>query len=224
MEKYCNIRIILDRLMRHPLLQDITLEAVVDYTVDFMRIVGAPNIFTNKEELIEISDYRGKLPCDWYETIQIKNTKTCRYLRYATGTFLSKLHQGADETFSIQGDIIYTSSKDTVLEMAYRAILIDEDGLPLIPDNSKFYRALEAYIKIQWFTILFDLGKVTPASFQLAQQDYAWAVGACETDLHKLDMSKAESLLNSMKTLLIRSNEFNKGFIDTGTRENIKTH
>ena len=68
-EQYNNIRIILDRIMRHPLLQDISFETVVDYTVDFLRIVGVPRMFTNKVKVIEISNYRGALPCDWYETI-----------------------------------------------------------------------------------------------------------------------------------------------------------
>ena len=46
--------------------------------------------------------------------------------------------------------------------MAYRALPVDGEGIPLIPDNSVFYRALEAYVKKNWFTILFDLGKISP--------------------------------------------------------------
>lgn len=55
--------------------------------------------------------------------------------------------------------------KDGEIEIAYRAIAVDEDGYPLIPDRSPFTRALELYIKKQCFTILFDLGKINQAVY-----------------------------------------------------------
>ena len=39
-QQYTNIRIVLDRVMRHPLLRDMTLETAVDYCVDFIREMG----------------------------------------------------------------------------------------------------------------------------------------------------------------------------------------
>ena len=50
-ERYTNIRVILDKLLRNPLLQDLNLETAIDYTVDFMRIVGTPAIFENKIDI-----------------------------------------------------------------------------------------------------------------------------------------------------------------------------
>ena len=82
--------------------------------------------------------------------------------------------------------IIYTSIKEGTIEIAYQAIILDEEGLPVIPDNSKFIRALEAYIKKQWFTILFDTGTIQGPILQNVQQEYAWAVGACETEYQKM--------------------------------------
>ena len=50
-ESYTNIRLILDKIMRHPLMRDISLETAVDYTVDFMKIVGVPSMFMEKTEI-----------------------------------------------------------------------------------------------------------------------------------------------------------------------------
>jgi hypothetical protein len=86
----------------------------------------------------------------------------------------------------------------------------------MIPDNSNFTRAIEAYIKVQHFSILFDLGKITQPVLFKAQQDYSWAVGAVETDMRRLDLSKAESFFNSFRTLVIRANEFNNNWINDG--------
>ena len=225
-EQLVNLKVIIDKLMRHPLFTDITYETVIDYTVDFMRIVGVPKFFTEKVETIEVTNYKGLLPCDWYETIQVRNVDTGIPFRYATDTYhLSETkNQPSDYTFMIQGNYIYTSLDEGSVEMAYKALPVDGEGIPLIPDNSVFYRALEAYVKKNWFTILFDLGKISPQSLQLAQQDYAWAVGACETEFQRLDLSRAESFFNSFSTLLIRGAEFENNFRNLGTKEHLRRH
>ena len=66
-EQYSSIKLILDKILRHPLMQDITLETAVDYCVDFMRIVGTPSIFEEKTEIIRVKEYRAILPCDYYK-------------------------------------------------------------------------------------------------------------------------------------------------------------
>ena len=47
---YINIREILSRLTRHPLLKDVTLEQVVQYTIDFIGMFGMPKLYYDKEE------------------------------------------------------------------------------------------------------------------------------------------------------------------------------
>ena len=84
-EQYISIKTIHDRVVRHPLLQGVTMDNVVDYAVDFMRIVGVPNIFIKKVETFETHDFRIKLPCDYLKMIQMRG----RYgvYHYATDTF-----------------------------------------------------------------------------------------------------------------------------------------
>lgn len=223
--KYTSIKLIMDKLLRHPMLQGLSLEAAVDYAVDFMRIVGCPAIFTEKTKIIPIECYKGLLPCDYYDMIQVRgNNKT---FKYSTDSFhLSNDKQHTqytrDLTYKIQGDYIFTSLKEGEIEIVYTAIETDDDGFPIIPDNSKFTRALEAYIKKEWFTILFDMGQIQPAILQNTQQQYAWAVGACESEFQKLSLDKAESFFNSWRTLLIRDREHSKGFIRNGSKETLK--
>lgn len=223
--KYISIKVIMDKLLRHPMLQGLSLEAAIDYAVDFMRIVGCPAIFTEKTEVIPIECYKGLLPCDFYDIIQVRGNNSV--YRHSTDSFhMSNNKQHAqhsrDLTYKIQGDYIFTSLKEGEIEIAYTAIETDEDGFPIIPDNSKFTRALEAYIKKEWFTILFDMGQIQPAVLQNTQQQYAWAVGACESEFQKLSLDKAESFFNSWRTLVIRDREHSKGFIKNGSKETLK--
>jgi len=59
--------------------------------------------------------------------------------------------------------MIYTTVKEGTIELSYKAISTDTNGYPLLPDNSSFSRALELFVKKSWFTILFDLGKISSA-------------------------------------------------------------
>lgn len=218
-EQYINIKVILDKILRHPLMQDLSLETAVDYTIDFMRIVGMPRMFTEKVVRITVDKYRALLPCDYYQTIQVR-IPGGHALVYSTDSFHMD-NKGNSSTYKIQGNIIYTSIESGELELAYLAISTDEDGYPLLPDNSSFTRALELYIKKQWFTILFDLGKITPAILQNTQQEYAWAVGDCQSEFNRMSIDQMEAFSNSWRTMILRDHQHSSGFIGNGSRQTL---
>lgn len=227
----------MDRITRHPLLQDIPFETVIDYAVDFIRIIGTPPSFIEKTEHIEIENYRGELPCDFYEMIQVRLAKSCDkgfesydkhpVFRYTTDSFHMSSHKPkvTDLTYKIQGNCIFTAPlRDGTIEISYMAMPIDDEGYPLIPDNSTYTRALEAYIKKEWFTMQFDLGKINQVIMAKADQDYAWAVGQAQTNLIKPTVDQMQSISNMWNTLVDRSQDHRKGFVHDGSREHIKTH
>lgn len=218
-EQYLSIKKILDSCLRHPLMQDLSLETAVDYTIDFMRIVGMPRMFTEKVVRIPIDKYRALLPCDYYQTIQIR-IPGGHALVYSTDSFHMS-NKGNSSTYKIQGNIIYTSIESGELELAYLAISTDADGYPLLPDNSSFTRALELYIKKQWFTILFDLGKITSAVLQNTQQEYAWAVGDCQSEFNRMSIDQMEAFSNSWRTMILRDHQHSSGFIGDGSRQTL---
>lgn len=257
---YISLKNIADKVLRHPMMAGVSFEAIIDYAIDFMRIVQCGGFFTEKCERITIEQYKGLLPDDLYEMNQVRLvtvkckypyyaevTKTdedgntiptmqyeqvgyivdaCRHSKvftYATDTFHmsdDKTHVGL--TYKIQGGYIFTSIKEGQIEISYRAILIDDEGYPMIPDNSKFTRALEAYIKKQWFTILFDMGKLQAPILQNTQQEYAWAVGACESEFQKMSLDKAEAFYNSWRTMIPREYQHSRAFAYNGNKQDLK--
>ena len=237
MEGYISIRQIMDDIREHPLLKDINLERVVNYTYHFLRIVGAPRLFVDKVEEIEVKNYRAKLPCDFIEVIQIRDINGNPFL-YTTDNFHESTNktpqnqykcyidnfQYQNLTYKIQGNVIFTSVENCIIEIAYKALVVDEDGFPMLPDNSPFIRALEAYIKVQQFTILFDTSKISGQVLQNAQQEYAWAVGQAESDLRRMNVDQMQSLTNLWNTLLPRVNEHRNGFKTMNIQEKIRNH
>lgn len=227
MDKYISIKVILDNILDHPMLKDVSFERAVNHTVNFMRIVGCPRMFEEKSAIVDIKDYRGLLPCDYESIIQVRThgcNKEYRVFRYSTDNFhmSDNKQESFDLTYKIQGGVIFTSMRDGQIEIMYTSIAVDKDGYPLIPDNSSFTNALELYIKKKCFTVLFDQGKIQSAVYNNVCQEYAFAVGQAQTDLIRPTIDQMEALTNSLNTLVVRANEHRHGFIDNGTKEKIR--
>lgn len=217
---YINIREVLSRVLRHPLLQDVTLEQAVQYTIDFIGIFGMPRLYQDKENVVCVDNYRAMLPCDLISINQIKN-KDGVCLRSMTDNFYSD-SDAIEPAFKTQGQVLHTSFKTGEVVLSYKAIPVDEEGLPLLIDNPIFLKALESYIKREVFTILFDMGKVSPAVLQNSQQSYAWLAGQLQSEFTIPSISEMESIKNSWCTLLQRTSEFKTGFKNNGNREYLK--
>lgn len=252
MNKYISIKVILDRLLRHPLLQDLQFEAAVEYALDFMRIVGVPKMFEESVCKVKIKNYRGELPEGLYKILGVRQGDI--YFKYSGYSFMVATQQeiedtiqnndiaenyvevphfkeylktfefknamkayytpksnSADYTYKVQGNYIFTGVKEGTIEVAYLRIRTDEDGYPMVLDNSSYLRALQAYIKKEWFTILFDIGQIQGPVLQNVQQEYAWAVGDCESEFNRLTLDQAEYFYNSMKNI-INENHHKYGF------------
>lgn len=228
--QYTGIRRVLDELHRHPLLSSLTLEQVVSYVVSFIGIFGMPRLYQDKEEVLHIEDFRAELPCDLISINQIKECKTGVCLRSTTDNFMPREHY--DETagykipqelaFKTQGQLLYVSFKTGDVSVSYKALPVDKDGFPLLIDNPVFLKALEAYIKREAFTILFDMGKIAPAVLQNTQQQYAWLAGQLQSEFTIPSQSEMESISRMWNTLIQRTNEFNDGFSSLGNKEYIK--
>lgn len=230
MTKYISIRQVLDNLLDNPLLQDLSLERAVNYAVRFIQKVGMPSIFLEKTEEIKIENYRGKLPCDFYEMIQVRTVRhSCNethyeVFRYSTDSFHMSPNKTRDNdlTYKLQGSCIFTSMKEGTIEIAYRAFNTDEEGFPLIPENGSFEEALELFIKVRHFTVQFELGKISAQVLQHTEQQYAWAVGQAQSDLVRPSIDQLQSFTNSWNTLIQRTTEHSHGFKNNGTQERIR--
>lgn len=219
--KSINIKQLIDKVRRHPMMADLSMEAIVDYAVDFLQIVGLPTAFMENTALVEIKNYRGELPGDYMDMIQVRTTTNpVVYYRYTSDTFHTsgnRVHS-APYTYKVQGDYIFTSEKDTTIEIAYLAIETDECGLPVLPDNAKFIRAIEAYIKYKHFTVLFDCGKITGQILEKADQEYCWAVGACQSEFNRLTLDKAETVLNILNNIFSPTDLHSNGYANMGDK------
>ena len=228
--QYTNIRRVLDDLMDHPLLRDVTLEQVVRHTLRFISLHGYPKFYQDKITTLEIKDFKGLLPCDLISIIQVKDKKTGVCLRAMTDVYTPGLRKREEEhhpredcvtelAFKTQGRIIYTSYPKGEVEIAYKSIPVDEDGFPLLIDNETYLNALEAYIKVKVFTVKYDTGKIQAGVLSNAQTEYAWAARQVQQEFTLPSMSEMESITRMLNTMIKPVTQFDNGFKNLGDRE-----
>lgn len=233
--RYTKLQEVLSRALRHPLLVDTTMEQAVQYTIDFIHIFGMPEMYEDREVEIEITKHRGELPCDLISINQVMDLCDHRCMRSMTDTFFpdnyergkrTSGHVGYEDerTFKVQNHIIFTSFEDGNIKISYKAIPVDENGFPLVPDDPVYLNTLEQYIKVQVFTILFDQGKIKGDVLQHTEQQYAWRAGQLQSKYNTPSMAEMEALQRSWCTLIQRTTDFDDSFKFLGDREYIRRH
>lgn len=228
--QFVKIQRIADNLTQHPMLQSISFDRIVNYVQELMQIVGSPKLFIEKTAIIKIHNYRGVLPCDYLSVIQVRGAGDNAYEYVgATDNFHMSPRKkpefiGDTYTYRIQGDVIITSREEDDIEMAYRAMPIDEDGWPMLPNNASFLRAVESYIKLKEFTILFDQGRINQGVLTFARQDYSFNVAQAQNELIMPTLDEMETITNMWNTLIPRMVEHRSGFATAHNKEHIRRH
>jgi hypothetical protein len=226
--KYINIREVLSRILRHKLLQEFTLEQAIQYVIDFMGIFGFPELYEHKETIIDICDYKGQLPCDLIEVEMLVDYRTNIPLRSMTSVFNpgNKYynHLQQEPQFKIQNRVLFVTFPKGKVKLAYKAIPVDDEGLPMIVDNSKYLKCLELYIKCQLFTELFELGKISQQVLQHTEQEYGWAAGQLSEEFKTPSVAEMQTITNMMNQMIVRKDEFYTRFERLGNKEYWKKH
>lgn len=215
---FISISTILNRLLRHPLLQHLTLDDAILYTEEFIRIVGSPLNYEDKVVTIEFNDNRCIAPEECINIIQIRDTVSKNIYKKATDTFFMS-DKNIDLYYKQQGKFIYLSKEKGEIDLSYRTIPVDENGFPLLLDNSSFIKALELYIKKQSFTILFDLGKISHQVYNNTLQEYAFAVGQCQNNLVKPSLDDMQNITNILTSMIPKFREHKRGFKTLGIKD-----
>ena len=329
-----SIKEIIGRIKDHPILEKIPVDTIVDYSVDFLRLMGIPDTFDEKTAILSIDKFKAKLPDDFLKMIAVRtsnframldvyvyqdvsgilcpdtiyleaennsnttfdvnsendwsiniydsivdvNTTTSQklvkadelyvdfdyinenmlmvdsnikwtskiydeliyrdstndkhrgycgptiYYRYTTDSFhMSPKKTYRDMlTYKLQGDYLISSQMYGKVEISYKSMALDECGFPLLPDDAKFIRALEAYVKYKRFLIEFEVGRLPLPVLEKAEQDYYYAKGACIAGFHLTSMDKFEAAINTWKNFLIRDNEHQRGYATLGDKEYLR--
>jgi len=206
--KYVSIKSVFSELLRYPFMEGIQPEDVALHLTNLLSLLGSPFAFSKKIESLNVENNRVKIPCDLIriEGIRLNDCDGNKPLRYASDLFHSAIHCddspdlscNSDLTYSINNNLIYTSFKEGVIQIAYESIVTDEEGFPMIPDLAEVKQALKYYILWQYAEPSYYRGEVTRNVYEDIKQEYAWYIGSASNKLNMLSLDKAKTLENGL--------------------------
>ncbi len=235
--KYVSIKTIIYDIVKYPFTEGIQTEDIALYLNNLLSLVGSPFMFNKKIVDIDIKNYKAPLPCD---LIQIEGTRymiNCsdnnkRYLplSWASNIYNSYLHCdgspdltcNSEDSYSVNNGFIYTSFEEGILQIAYLAIVSDEEGFPMIPDNVQFKQALKYYILWQYAEPSYYRGEITDKVYNDIQQKYAWYVGAATNSFNMPSMDRMESMKNGLIRLFQGMNHHSQFWNNFNKKENFR--
>lgn len=200
---------------------------------DFVEVLSVAGCngreYVTSEDMFFIGDpCRKPEKCCYVGAISVKQrqvTEGCgSYIEKKVTAYAPNEQLGGLGAYKIQGDNIFIDVPHDVLKVSYTAFVMDEDGWPMIPNNEALKHAIEAYIEVNRFRILFAQGKISRDVYQDSQQEYAWAVGQASNDLTLPSIDEMETFSHTWNTLIPRVTEHRNGFATAHIREHLKRH
>ena len=216
----------------------------VRYVIDCIRLIGVPVLFERKYKEIPITEYRGEMPIDFIEMdmesrVRMVSGTECdkvyypmldsasAYTEFSHYIEPTKNRNGINSNinmfkYTIRGGYITVPFETGTVDIVYKGLFMDDDGLPYIPDNTKVIKAVEFYIKYNHFRILADLGKVSENVPAKAEQEYDWYVGAAQTENLMNSLDERQAISNILTNMFINNRDHSSFFENVGVPEKLK--
>ena len=122
-------------------------------------------------------------------------------------------------TFDINNNHITLSEKEGKVCMAYLAIPTDEEGLPLIPEDTSYQLAVKKYLTMKIDYIGWRKGEIRSDIFQHSEQEWQWYVGQAGNKAKMPNIDQIEAIKNQVMRLLPRVNHHETFFRSLGAPE-----
>ncbi len=206
---------------------------VVEWVYIASELMGIKNAYVYKvtdgidsnPAPIEIENYRGELPSDFHLVYQVRDYNTKEAMRCDSGTFFlakdSPEYRGyTDKSYTINQDYIFTSFQKGFIELAYYAFPVDDNGLPLIPDDVTYLRAIESFITERIARKLWIQDKIDVNKYRILEQEWLFYVNSARTKDSLMTLDQAHSLKNQLTKLTNSHEIYKRGFQPLGSPAN----
>jgi len=229
-QNYVSIDVIANKIYKNPLLKDINFEDIIDYTLSVIKILRVPGVYKEESCYKEVDNHMIALPKN---ALNIKTVDLCignrlipiRESTYSLSNHLNKINEQYNHhnnTYSINNQILKTSCKKGKIFITFDTIKVDNDNIPMIPDSEALLRAIEAYIKIQVYTVLVDLNKLSERALNRAEQEYYFNVGKAQSEFQGFNNEDSiDSFLNGWKRTFNSEDEHRNRHYGDSIKQNI---
>lgn len=231
---YISLDVIANKIYKNPLLKDINYEDIIDHALSVIKLIKVPGVYSEESCYKDIVDHKVSVPKN---ALNIKSVdycignKLCPMVEstYSSANQIDKIktnknhsYININHSYSINNQIIKTSCSSGKIFIVFDTIKVDKDDIPMIPDSEALLKAIEANIKVQVYTVLADLQKVSERTLNRAEQEYAWYIGKAQTEFQGFNNEDSmESFLNGYKRTFISEDEHRNRYAGESVKQNI---
>jgi len=226
--KVKSIQFILEKVFRDTgLVEGVDLHDALEWAGEAIELIGSPQSLSEKTSCIEITNGRGDLPCDLHLVMQFRYKTENGYspMSYATNNFHRHCSSSPDTkcehtvTYTLSDDCVFTNFDKGTVEVAYKGLPTDDNGWPTIPDDVKFVKAVEYYIREKIDYKLWRSGKLPQGVYEKTLQDQLWYLGAAQTRGVMPSVDEMKNIKNNFLRLIPKINQEEDFFSSLGMQE-----
>lgn len=214
---YISLKEIINRVYKDggDIVEDLTEDDVILDTIELLGVVGVPQLFTNKVEILKVDKYRAELPCDFVDLVAIR---TCSGpLNASTDKFSVETSKTIVPTYRIDGDIIKFSQEKGYVELSYTAIKTDKDGYPMIYNDQTFIRALVSYIIYKRVHTNYINGRLPNENImERVERNYEFNIAQATARLTMPSLDEFDNVARMMNSFIFRRNARQTGYKNLG--------
>ena len=109
--------------------------------------------------------------------------------------------RGDNSTYNTSDNYIFTNFSNGCVFIAYKALPVDEEGFPTIPDNRRFKEAVKAYIRYKIDYILWRSKELDKDMFEYSEREWLFYVASAGNAALTPSLDGMQGILNSMKLI-----------------------
>lgn len=233
MRGFVTIDYILDRLYRDygfpP--EDVHKTDVAEWVTDVLRRLPIKEVYQEKGHncggsapvYIDIDNYKGELPCDFFELIDLRIKDTTSGLDVGTDTFFKSSRPSFQSSnsdkirYQIMSPYIYTDTfKEGQLEIVYLGMPTDNEGLPLVIDIEQVISTVMSFVAYRIAFKLSIQGRFVEQKKEELKDMYIGNMRSCPAYLRTPTFKQALNILAHSTGIHTRTNAFDTNFKDFG--------
>lgn len=158
-------------------------------------------------------------------TVNMQYATTPFTVLESTGMLVSNINLNFSDsqlTYDIRNGYFYMGYKSGYVDMIYKAFPVDENGMPKVPDDSKYIRAVVDYIGYMIAFKLKLINQISKDDLDRIERDYFHSAGAAKTKALTPDLAMMEQIRRFSQRLIPLYSQFSSGFRHMGDQEALK--
>ena len=208
---------------------------VYEWVAEGLNLIGAYSQYNEISHCLTLTNGKAKLPCGFYKLVDINYKNHPVYWATNTNANNYQCHncripacQGSSckYTFYINDSYLISNiedenNKEADLCIVYLGIPVDDNDIPMVPDNVLYDKALTAYVTYMIDRQEWRKGKIPDKVKDESEKEWLFYVGAAKGTANMPNVQQLEQLKNIMRRLLPASNDYKKGFKNFDSNEQL---